>query len=314
MASLFLSSAPSASISVAEWISRAWCLVVLVAAALLASPLSSIAQEMRTQQVQLEQGWNLVSLNVQPDDSSFASIFGANVDQIAMVKNEEGEVYAPGEGIKQITTWKSGEGYQIHVKAPLTLGVTGTPIRPDSMRVVLEEGGNVVPYLSSATQTVETAVASLEESLILIEDEAGEPYDPSASSPTLDSLRPGRAYKVYVDQTDTLRYPTVVPTLADAKALEGVEVGSKIRVQGYHEPGDGGGGMLEVTSSACETDGGTCYAFDADLSAEQSYSVSGQSTWTLPHGDIDWNSFEVRYGPDENDVLSARGEYVRRGR
>jgi hypothetical protein len=302
------SSAQSASIFVVDWMSKTWCLVIVIAAALLASPLPSIAQETRTQQVQLEQGWNFVSLNVQPDDSSFAAIFGANVDQIAMVKNEEGEVYAPGEEIEQITTWKSGEGYQVNVKAPLTLGVTGTSIRPDSMSIVLEEGGNVVPYLSSATQATETAVASLEGSLVLIEDEAGKRYETSASSSSLDSLRPGQAYKVYIDKADTLRYPIVVPTLAEAKALKGgVGVGRKIRVQGYYNPGDGGGGMFEVTGSACETDGGTCFVFEEDLSSERSYSFTGWPTWSFPHAWIDWGTLEVRYGPDENDIIGARG-------
>jgi hypothetical protein len=267
--------------------------------------MSSVAQEIRSQQVQLEQGWNFVSLNVQPDDSSFAAIFGANVDQIAMVKNEEGEVYAPGEGIEQITTWKSGEGYQVHVTAPLTLGVTGASIRPDSMSIVLEEGGNVVPYLSSATQATETAVASLEGSLVLVEDEAGKRYEPLASSSSLDSLRAGGAYKVYVDQTDTLRYPVVVPTLADARDLKDVRVKTRIQVQGYDTPGDGGGGLFRATESACETDGGTCFVFNEDLSVEQSHSLSGTPTWTLPNGNIDWRSFEIEYGPDPNDVIEA---------
>jgi len=296
------SLAQSAPISVADWISRAWCLVVLVAAALLASPLSSIAQETRTQQIQLEQGWNLVSLNVQPDDSSFAALFGANVDQVAMIKNEEGEVYAPGEGIEQITTWKSGEGYQIHVRAPLTLGVTGTSIRPDSISIVLEEGGNVVPYLSTTAQGVAPALTSVEESLVAVEDDGGGQYAPSASS-SLDSLRPGQAYKVYVDQSDTLRYPIVVSTLAEAKELEGIEVGKTIRMQGYHAPGDDGGGLFEVTDSGEETDGGTTFVFDEDVSDEKAYGISGWPTWTLPHSGIIWGTLNVRYGPNSQDVL-----------
>jgi hypothetical protein len=280
---------------------------VLVAAALLASPLSSAAQQTRTQQVQLEQGWNFVSLSVQPDDSSFAAIFGANVDQISIVKNEAGEVYAPEEGIEQITSWKSREGYQVHAETAVTLEVTGMPIRPDSLSVVLEEGGNIVPYLSSAAQEAETAVASLEGSLVLVEDEAGVRYEPSASSSSLDSLRPGQAYKVYVDRTDTLRYPVVVLTLADARELKDVKVGTTIQVQGYDTPDDEGGGLFRATKSACETNGGTCFIFNEDLSVEQSYALSGSPTWTLPNGNIDWGSFEMKYGPDQNDVIGALG-------
>jgi len=284
--------------------SRTWCLVVLVAAALLASPLSSVAQETRTQQVQLEQGWNLVSLNVQPDDSSFASIFGPNADQIAMIKNEEGEVYAPGEGIEQITTWKSDEGYLVHAETAVTLGVTGTSIRPESAAIVLTEGGNVVPYLPSTAQAVKAASVSIEESLVAVEDKEGNQYGSSVSSPSLDSLHPKQAYKVYVDRVDTLRYPRVVNTLDSALALQDMTTGSYVRVRGYHESNDEGGGTFRVTSSGCETNGGTCFVFDQDLSSAITEPLSGKpNPYSLPDSDIVWGSFRARYGPDSEDEI-----------
>jgi hypothetical protein len=280
---------------------------VLTAAALLASPPSSIAQETRTQQVQLEQGWNLVSLSVQPDDSSFASIFGANADQIAMIKNEEGEVYAPGEGVEQITTWKSGEGYQIHVKAPLTLGVTGTSIRPDSMSIVLEEGGNVVPYLPSTAQAVKAALVSVEESLVTVRNEQDNQYNPSSPSSSLDSLRLGQAYKVYVDQRDTLRYPRVVNTLDDALALQGMRTGSYVRVRGYSKPEDDGGGTFRVVNSECKTDGGTCFVLDEDLSSKITETLSGKpNPYSLAKANIVWGTLKVRYGPDSEDEIGVK--------
>lgn len=291
--------------------SRSWCLTVVVAAALLASPLSSAAQETRTQQVQLEEGWNLVSLHVRPADSAFASIFGTDAEQVAMVKNEDGEVYAPDEGIEQITTWKAGEGYQIHAEAPTTLEVTGTAVRPDSTSIVLGEGGNIVPYLPASKQAVAPALTSVQEALVAVEEEGGARYAPSASSPPLDSLRPGQAYKVYVDRADTLRYPIVVPTLAEARGLEGVEVGTTVRVQGYHEPGDGGGGTFKVTDSGAETDGGTVFAFDEDISAEKSHTTIDKGnglTAPVSVGDTDlvWGTVEVQYGDMESQSLGTK--------
>jgi len=283
---------------------RTWCLIAIVAAAFLACPLSSIAQETRTQQVQLEQGWNLVSLNVRPSDSSFASIFGANADQIAMVKDEDGDVYASGEGIEQITTWRSGEGYQVQARTAMTLEVTGTEVRPDSASLVLEEGGNIVPYVSSRTQSVESALTSVEEALVVVEADGGEQYSPSVSAPSLDSLRPGQAYKVYVDRPDTLRYPRVVGTLNDALALQGMATGSYVQVRGYEEPGDRGGGLFQVRENACRTDGGTCFVFDEDVSEEQSVTTN-QTQVNFTHTDLVWGSVSIRYGPDSSDVWQS---------
>jgi hypothetical protein len=269
-------------------------LLVLLTAALLVLPLSSAAQT--TQTLSLDAGWNLVSLHVQPDDSSFASIFDGAV---SMAKNEEGDVYLPGEGIKQISTWRSDEGYKVYAETPTTLNVSGSEVPTGATAIELDEGWNVIPYLPVDTQAVEKALVFIEESLVVVEDEDGTQYDPSASSSPLDSLRPGEGYKVYVDRADTLRYPKVTQTLDDALSLTGTPVGSYVRVQGYHKPGDGGGGLFRVTGNGTETDGGTVFVFNEDVSTEQTY--TGGISYTrlgtsLPDSNLVWGTVKVEGG------------------
>jgi hypothetical protein len=268
--------------------------------ALLVLPLPSAAQT--TQTLSLNEGWNLVSLHVQPDDPSFASIFGGTDGAISSVKNEDGAAYLPTLGIEQISTWRADEGYKVHAEAATTVKIVGTELSPGSVAIALEEGGNIVPYLPDRVQAVEEAVMSIEQSLIAVEAEDGRRY-PSGSTP-LDSLRPGQGYKVYVDRADTLRYPVVARTLDNALALTGVPVGEHVRVLGYHEPGDGGGGLFRVTQSGAATDGGTVFVFDEDRSAQKTESVGGFATWPLPDSDLIWGSLGIRYGPDPEDVLS----------
>jgi hypothetical protein len=223
-----------------------------------------------------------------------------------MVKNEDGEVYLPGEGIEQIASWQSGEGYQVYTETSTTLGVTAPKISPGAA-VELKPGWNLVPYLSAQAQAVEPALVSIEEALIVAEDGDGAQYDPSASSSPLDSLRPGQGYKVYVDRADTLRYPEVANTLEEALALEDVPIGSYVQVRGYHEAGDNGGGLFRVKNNACRTDGGTCFIFDEDLSAEQEIQTTDNlRSFTLPDSDISWLSFEIKYGPNEGQSWTAR--------
>ncbi len=276
--------------------------LAVCAAALLVSPLVGAAQDAKTQQVQLDEGWNLVSLNVHPGDSSFASIFGEAAGQISMVKDEDGDVYVPSEGIEQISTWRDGKGYRIQAEEATTLDVTGSRILPEARPIVLEPGGNVVPYLSSTAQPVETALISVEESLLAVEDESGNRYNPSGGASSLDSLRPGQGYKVYVEQADTLVYPRVAGTLEDALALQGMASGDYVQVRGYHKPGDQGGGLFRVRASACRTDGGTCFVFDEDRSGEQSLTTN-QTTVNFPHADLVWGSINIRYGSEEGDVF-----------
>jgi hypothetical protein len=254
-----------------------------------------------TQTLSLDEGWNLVSLRVQPEDPSFVSIFGGTDGAISSVKNEDGAAYLPALGIEQISTWRADEGYKVHAETATTIKIVGTDLSPGSVAIALEEGGNIVPYLPERTQAVEEAVMSIEESLIAVEDEEGRRYP--SGSPSLDSLRPGQGYKVYVDRADTLRYPAVVKTLNDALAMTGMEVGSYVRVRGRDAPGDKGGGLFRVTNNACRTDGGTCFGFDENLSSEQEIVETGD-LWggDLPHSDLAWRSVEIQWGPSSSDV------------
>lgn len=267
-------------------------LLALLVSILLALPISGVAQT--TQTLSLESGWNTVSLYVQPDDSSFATLFDGT--PVSMVKNEDGEVYLPSEGVEQISTWKVDEGYKVYAETATTLGISGVEASPGATKIVLDKGGNIVPYLSTGSQAVEQALVSIEESLVAVEDGDGVRYDPSASSSPLDSLRPGQGYEVYVDQPDTLIYPVRAETLADALSLEGVQSGQYIRTRGRDEAGDGGGGIFVVTDSACETDGATCFIPESELA-----SVTESST--IDHTDLSWRHTKVVYGPDPEDEM-----------
>ncbi len=277
--------------------------LALLVMALLISPLPSAGQT--TQTLSLEEGWNLVSLRVQPEDSSFASIFDDAGASISVVKNENGEAYLPKNGIEQISTWQAGEGYKLYTETATTLDITGSKVSPRETVVELQKGGNIVPYLPAGAVSVEEALVSIEESLVAVEDEDGKQYDPSASSP-LDSLRPGQGYNIYVDRADTLRYPRITNTLDDALALSDVAVGSYVHVRGYHEPGDGGGGTFRVTNSGAEIDGGTVFAFDEDVSSQKEIDINNDRLRdeTLPESDLVFGTVEVQVGQSKPDQVA----------
>jgi hypothetical protein len=281
-------------------------LLVLLAVVLLSTPLLSSAQTSQT--VSLEEGWNFVSLHVQPEDPSFASIFDDTSILVSVVKNGDGKVYLPDQGIEQITSWQVDQGYQVYAETSSTFSVTGSRASA-STAIVLDEGWNLVPFLPTESLAPAEALVSIEESLEVVEDEGGRQYEPSGSSSPLDSLHPGQGYKVYVERADTLQYPTVVNTLDNALALSGMEIGHYIRVQGYNQPGDGGGGLFRVTDSGSEIDGGTVFAFDEDVSAQQSVDINNDRLRgvALPDSDLVFGSVEVQIGQSKpNQVADTK--------
>jgi hypothetical protein len=272
--------------------------MVLILGSLLGSDCAR-AQGTETQQLSLEQGENFVSLRVQPEDASLSTIFQGYLGQIHRVKDERGRVYMPGMGVEQFTTWDPDESYKVYTKSAFDMEVTGTPLSLTIAAVPLEKGGNMIPFLPADPQAVDEALASISGTLARVEDEGEDAYEPGGTLSSLDSLRAGQGYVLYVDQPDTLRYTIQTATLMEALSLEGVQPGQYIRARGRDESGDGGGGMFVVTDSACETDGGICFMFDESLTQ-----VTGASS--IDHTNLSWRSFEIDYGSDPKDVIDMR--------
>jgi len=271
--------------------------------------LQASAQDASTQTISVSQGWNLVALNVQPDDPSLDAIFGDHLEQIYMVKEEAGKIYVPAENIDQITAWETDESYLIYAQAGFDLALSGTSLNPASLPIALEEGWNFIPYLPTVPQATDQALSPIQESLVRVENQEGYWYEPEESGVTLDSLRPGEGYKLYAERSDTLFYSSprdaiTVNTLADALSLQDVGIGQYVRIRGYHMPGDKGGGVFRVDTSGCETDGATCFVFDEDVSAEQQIvtddGLNGPA-YNLPHSNLIWEDLSVQYGEQESE-------------
>jgi hypothetical protein len=70
--------------------------------------------------IELRAGWNLVPYLLdteQPVDVALGSLG----DRLVMVKDEDGRIYDPAKGVDQIGVMVPGDGYQVHVNAPVTL-------------------------------------------------------------------------------------------------------------------------------------------------------------------------------------------------
>lgn len=67
-----------------------------------------------------------------------------------------------------------------------------------------------------------------------------------------------------------------------------------IRCKGHSTPGDGGGGIFTVNESGAATDGGAVFAFDTDLSSQQTEGISGYG-YSLSNTDLVWGEVSIRY-------------------
>lgn len=158
-----------------------------------------------SQAVPLREGWNIISTHVSPASPALDSVFAGLQSEITVVKNEAGERYRPGEGVNEIGQWSSEEAYAVYATSEAMLSIEGDSLGSSS--VALEQGWNWVPYFPDSPLSVDEAVSSIVEDLVLVKDETGRVYSPEKGIEKLDQMGPGEGYKVYVRQSTTLTYP-----------------------------------------------------------------------------------------------------------
>ena len=119
-----------------------------------------------TDQITLNVGWNLISLDVIPDPATPASVFAPliannNLEIVTGFQNQQGVMFDP-TGLPFLNSLQSivpGEGYWVKVVNAATLNVTGQPIS-ETFSINLKAGWNLVGYWLPETTTPEIGRAS----------------------------------------------------------------------------------------------------------------------------------------------------------
>lgn len=157
------------------------------------------------QDLVLNQGWNLISSRVSPSNDSLSAIFSAVDTDLAIVQNQQGDSFDPDSSSNTLQTWDSAQGYRVYMSAERTITVDGSAL--GSPTLSLTQGWNLVPFYPSNEMAIEDAFASILDAIKIVKDEEGQSYIPSRNLNEIGPLKPGRAYKVYVNTDVSFSYP-----------------------------------------------------------------------------------------------------------
>ena len=159
------------------------------------------------QQIDLDPGWNMVSLHVKPSDTRIESVLSEAGPNLMLAKNGNGDVYFPASDIDDIGAWRSDDAYQLYATAQTTFSVSGEPLSVNSVPIPLEVGWNLVPYLHDASLPVDEALASIKSDLVLVKSGDGDTFYPEMGIDDIGTMTPGDGYQIYVERETTLIYP-----------------------------------------------------------------------------------------------------------
>lgn len=187
-----------------------------------ANPVQLTAVNKIEQQTELKEGWNWLSIYVNADDMSVASVFAKIADDVIMVKSQSGSLYyEDGSWNGDMGSMLSNtEMYAVKMKADRTLRIVGERVEPGTNPITVYNGWNWIGYYGRQVSSVTDAMADLspEDGNIIKAQSGVAYYDTYEWAGSLSLMEPGVGYKLQTvlsaNTTKTFRYPSSVVNMA----------------------------------------------------------------------------------------------------
>ena len=155
----------------------------------------------------LNDGWNMVSLNIVPEEDDVVELTQPLVDAelLVLMKNNLGQFYRPDQGFNNIPGWEFTDGYQMSVTEACELMVRGIPVPADEP-IQLNDGWNLKAYFPRRAVDAITALEGIQDQLIIAKDVAGRFYVPEYGFSSMGNLREGQGYQYKLRESIELIY------------------------------------------------------------------------------------------------------------
>ncbi len=157
--------------------------------------------------LQLEFGWNMVSVNLQPDDEDVRVITRELVDRdlLILMKDGAGHFYRPDFDFNNIPGWFVEQGYLMKVDDDCELTLEGVSVLAEDP-IDLVRGWQIVSYYPRVPVDARVALSRVEDHLEIAKDGEGNFYIPAWDFCNMDDMREGRGYQLKMDADVELVY------------------------------------------------------------------------------------------------------------
>jgi hypothetical protein len=159
------------------------------------------------QNITIPAGWSGLSTFVLPFKMKLSEIFDTTAYHIDVMFDLQGRMFWPDQGVNTIVNWDTFEGYIIKAKEPFQIKLGG--VFEISQTILLQQGWNVMPVLSSVPASTFVVFRDLDEIIDVVYEIGGDKvYWPSQNIYTLTTLLPGKAYYIRVSEDCSFAFPS----------------------------------------------------------------------------------------------------------
>lgn len=160
------------------------------------------------QQINLREGWGMVSGHVRPYKKSFDQVFSELTSVLFIAKNNAGNVYMTEYAYNGIGDWNYFEGYQYKMTSENELTIRGSRVIPQLNPVSLQQGWNLMGYLRNTPADVVTVMDAIVEDVLIIKDQDGAVYMPEYAYNGIGNFNPGLGYQIKTSQETGFTFPS----------------------------------------------------------------------------------------------------------
>lgn len=161
------------------------------------------------QTILIPMGWSSISTYLNPFNDDIEQMFADVQDELVIIQNDSG-IYWPGQNINTLGNWNYHHGYLLKANAPLNVLTYGS--RSLNEAIMLNDGWNLIPVLSTCEIDCQAIHEQLSTTLKIIKEPAGLlVFWPEMGITSLEVLQPGKSYFIFVNSASNLLFPQCIP-------------------------------------------------------------------------------------------------------
>jgi len=166
-----------------------------------------VLSRIRSMELDLVEGWNMISINVTPEDLDIRDIASPIVEtgQLILMKNGLGQFYLPEQNFCNIDHWNVADGYQVKVTEGLHWNITGDPVDSETP-IPLRQGWNISAYFPRQPIPAPVAFAGIADIMEISKDGFGNFYSPEFGFSNMGNLIEGQGYQLKMTRSSELVY------------------------------------------------------------------------------------------------------------
>ncbi|MGE5342807.1 MAG: hypothetical protein ACM3SY_15140 [Candidatus Omnitrophota bacterium] len=167
----------------------------------------------RSQTLSLVKGWNWISFNIRPSNTTLNSIFASIQTSIEQIKSQnKAAIYSNGNWVGDLTDLsgiENGIMYKVKTSQACMLSVSGLPV-PYNKPIALVAGWNWVAYLPPSSLAIKKAIDSIVACLNQVKSQTQALLKKSTGLVgDLTQMDPNKGYMIQTLNACTLIYPNV---------------------------------------------------------------------------------------------------------